>query len=157
MKINKLIATFFGSGLTKKAPGTSGTFAAFLLSLIFVCSDNFATICAIITILTLIIGTIATEIYIKDKQNKDPKEVVIDEVCGYFTACALTFSYIGTVTIPFLILIFIIFRILDIIKPFPISIIDKKMKNSVGVMFDDFLAGILTALLVCGLFDLIYF
>ncbi len=156
MCVNKLIVTFFGVGLAKKAPGTFGTLAAFVISLTFMNVYNFSIICFAIGIITFVLGVICTEIYIKDKQVKDPKEVVIDEVSGYFLACGLTFVYIGKPDIIFLLLTFAIFRLLDIVKPFPISTIDKKMKSGFGVMFDDSIAGAITALLVCGIYDLFF-
>tara|TARA_Y100001958_G_C21026164_1_gene400866 strand:+ start:47 stop:412 length:366 start_codon:yes stop_codon:yes gene_type:complete len=84
--------------------------------------------------------------YIRDNKNKDPQEVVIDEVIGqsipiylYEMAHQTEKSFQEAILI--YIYIFILFRFFDIKKPFPINIIDKKFKNSFGVIFDDVIAG----------------
>ena len=74
-------------------------------------------------------------------ENKDPKFIVLDEYIGQ--AAALIFCRQDILDY---ILAFIGFRILDILKPFPINYIDK-IKNAYGVVFDDLLAGILISLL----------
>ncbi len=88
----------------------------------------------------------AIESYIKDEFNKDPKEIVIDEVIGQSIPIYLYEVAHGTAknlqeSILFYIYIFILFRFFDIKKPFPINYIDKKFKNSFGVIMDDVIAG----------------
>ena len=84
--------------------------------------------------------------YIKDEINKDPKEVVIDEVIGQSIPIYLYEISHGTSkdskeAILFYLYIFILFRFFDIKKPFPINFFDKKFKNSFGVIMDDVIAG----------------
>ena len=83
--------------------------------------------------------------YIKDSENKDPREVV-DEVIGQSIPIYLYEISHGSTkntseAILFYLYIFILFRFFDIKKPFPVSIFDKKFKNSFGVIFDDVIAG----------------
>ena len=88
----------------------------------------------------------AIKSYIKDNANKDPKEVVIDEVIGQSIPIYLFETAHGTTkefseALLFYFYIFILFRFFDIKKPFPINLIDKKFKNSFGVIMDDVIAG----------------
>jgi phosphatidylglycerophosphatase A len=138
----KIISTFFFVGQIKKAPGTFGTIAGILV--IFPIFHQISLYdFQYILYATFVLGTIATHKYIEITKRLDPKEVVIDEVVGvwialffvkFFTPEAsdlLTFS-----------LSFLLFRFFDILKPFPISYLDKNLKNALGVMLDDVLAGI---------------
>ena len=89
--------------------------------------------------------------YIKEGENKDPKEVVIDEVIGQSIPIYLYEISHGTEknsqeVILFYIYIFVLFRFFDIKKPFPINIFDKKYKNSFGVILDDVIAGLYVTL-----------
>ena len=89
----------------------------------------------------------AVALYIKDNANKDPKEVVIDEFIGQsIPICLYEIAHKGpkemdqVLTIYFV--IFILFRIFDIVKPYPVSYYDKNFKNSFGVIMDDVCAGL---------------
>ena len=89
--------------------------------------------------------------YIKYNENKDPKEVVVDEFIGQSIPIYLYEISHETVknsqeAILFYLYIFILFRYFDIKKPFPISFFDKKFKNSFGVIFDDVIAGLYVVL-----------
>tara|TARA_B100000941_G_C28134309_1_gene364508 strand:- start:48 stop:395 length:348 start_codon:yes stop_codon:yes gene_type:complete len=84
--------------------------------------------------------------YIKYNENKDPKEIVIDEFIGQSIPIYLyeishnTFKD-SKEAVLFYLYIFILFRFFDIKKPFPINFLDRKFKNSFGVIFDDVIAG----------------
>ena len=145
--LNFLFVTFFGIGTIRYAPGT----IASLITTIFLFSSfhilNLSNV-IILTILLLIFfySFFAISNYIKDDANKDPKEVVIDEVIGqsipiYMYEIAHGSAKDSNESILFYIYIFILFRFFDIKKPFPIYILDKKFKNSFGVMMDDVIAG----------------
>ena len=89
--------------------------------------------------------------YIKYNENKDPKEIVIDEVIGqsiplYLYEIAHGFEKNAQDIILFYIYIFILFRFFDIKKPYPVNFFDKKYKNSFGVIFDDVIAGLYVVL-----------
>ncbi len=87
----------------------------------------------------ILLSIAASHIYVEVFQSDDPSEVVIDEVCGYFVA---TLALPPNLTL--YALAFVIFRILDIVKPPPISYIDQKMRGGLGVVMDDVLAGLIT-------------
>ena len=94
-----------------------------------------------------LIALYAVNIFIKDLKNKDPKEVVIDEYIGQsIPICLYEIAHDGSkesdqVLISYFIM-FILFRIFDIIKPYPVSYYDKNFKNSFGVIMDDVCAGL---------------
>ena len=105
----------------------------------------------IILIAIFLYSFLAVENYIKEDTDKDPKEVVIDEVIGqsipiYLYEIAHGTSKNSEEAILFYIYIFILFRFFDIKKPFPVNFFDKKFKNSFGVIMDDVIAGLYVVL-----------
>ena len=144
---NYLFVTCFGIGTFRFAPGTIASLVTtiFLFSLFHVIKlSNFA----ILTVLLLIFAYsfYAVSEYIKDNDNKDPKEVVIDEFIGQSIPIYLYEIAHGTIknsqeAALFYLYIFILFRYFDIKKPFPVNYFDKKFKNSFGVILDDVVAG----------------
>ena len=145
--INFLFVTFFGIGTLRYAPGTITSFITiiFLFSLFHILNfSNFVVLTILLIIFFYSFYGVAN--YIKDKSNKDPKEVVIDEVIGqsipiYLYEVAHSTSKDEQITILFYLYIFILFRFFDIKKPFPVNYFDKKFKNSFGVIMDDVMAG----------------
>ena len=136
-----------GIGTLKYAPGTFASLVTtvFLYSLFHVINLQNITI-LILLLLIFFYSFYAVNNYIRDNENKDPKEVVIDEVIGqsipiYLYEIAHQTEKNFQEAILIYIYIFILFRFFDIKKPFPINLIDKKFKNSFGVIFDDVLAG----------------
>ena len=102
-------------------------------------------------LLIFIYSFYAVSEYIKDNENKDPKEVVIDEFIGQSIPIYLYEISHKTIKDPqeavlFYLYIFILFRYFDIKKPFPVSYFDKKFKNSFGVILDDVVAGLYVVL-----------
>jgi phosphatidylglycerophosphatase A len=94
-----------------------------------------------------IISLFAVNLFIKDLSNKDPKEVVIDEFIGQsIPICLYEIAHnepIDTARVlTFYFIMFILFRIFDIAKPYPVSYYDKNFKNSFGVIMDDVCAGL---------------
>ena len=149
---NFLFVTFFGLGTFRYAPGTITslvtTILLFSLNHILNLSSN---LILLIFIIIFIYAFYAVSDYIKNNKNKDPNEIVIDEVIGQFIPIYLYEISHGIQKNPqesffFYILIFILFRFFDIKKPFPIYIFDKNFKNSFGVIFDDILAGLYVVL-----------
>lgn len=132
----------FGSGLSPFAPGTAGTLMAiplYYFSMMFLSPFGFLGLTVSITL----IG-----IYLCDRTTRamgvhDHPAIVWDEIAGYFvTMLFIPLSWTN------IILGFVLFRLFDIFKPWPISVIDSRMKGGLGVMMDDIIAGIyaLTAL-----------
>ena len=147
-KINFLFVTLFGIGKIKKIPGSVASLATtiflFFLLHILKISPNFILIFVIIV---FFIALYAVNIFIKDLDNKDPKEVVIDEFIGQsIPICLYEIAHEGaketSQVLTSYFIMFILFRIFDIVKPYPVSYYDKNFKNSFGVIMDDVAAGL---------------
>ena len=147
-KINFLFVTLFGIGKIKIIPGTFASLATTLfLFFLFHILNVSPNIVLFSVIAIFFISLYAVNIFIKNLTNKDPKEVVIDEFIGQSIPICL---YEVTRNIPketdqvlkFYFIMFILFRIFDIAKPFPVSYYDKNFKNSFGVIMDDICAGL---------------
>ena len=150
--LNYLFVTCFGIGSFKFAPGTITSLitTVFLYSLFHIINLSNNTI-FIILLIVFIYSFYAVSEYIKYNENKDPKEVVIDEFIGQSIPIYLYEISHGTVKDPqeavlFYLYIFILFRYFDIKKPFPVSFFDQKFKNSFGVILDDVIAGLYVVL-----------
>ena len=154
--LNALFVTMFGLGKIPKIPGTFGSLATIIILYIFFhileLSSNLILICLIII---FIFSFSAVAIYIKDNDDKDPKEVIIDEFIGQSIPIYLYEISHGTEktsdeAIIFYGICFILFRFFDILKPFPVSYFDKNFKNNFGVIMDDVCAGFYVVLsLIC--------
>ena len=149
---NYLFVTCFGIGSFRFAPGTITSFITtiFLFSLFHIINLS-NSIILIALLLVFIYSFYAVSEYIKDNENKDPKEVVVDEFIGQ--SIPIYFYEIAHGTIKdsqeaalFYLYIFILFRFFDIKKPFPVNYFDKKYKNSFGVILDDVVAGLYVVL-----------
>ena len=141
--INFLFVTLFGVGKLKKIPGSYASLATTIFLFFLFHTLNFSpNIILIGIIIVFLISLYAVNIFIKDLENKDPKEVVIDEFIGQsIPICLYEIAHEGTKetgqVLTFYFLMFILFRIFDIIKPYPVSYYDKNFKNSFGVIMDD--------------------
>ena len=139
--IIKFLASGFYTGYFPVAPGTIGSLVGILAC--FLLQDVPFTTYAIVVILTLIAGIYISGEAEKIYQTKDSSHIVIDEIAGIF----FTFIYLPK-GISFLLAGFVAFRFFDILKPFPIRLIDEKIKGGWGIMFDDVLAGIYANILI---------
>lgn len=136
------IATWFGSGLLRPAPGTWGTLAAmpFAYVLFLIGGTTLLSGAAVVAFAT---GIWAADEYAKQSGEPDPSEIVIDEVAGiWFVLSMLEPTWIGWATA------FIVFRFFDIVKPWPVSLADAKLKGGFGIMFDDVIAAIYAMLVL---------
>jgi len=147
-KINFLFVTLFGIGKIKLIPGSFASLATTLfLFIIFHILNISPNIILIGVIIIFFISLYAVNIFIKDLENKDPKEVVIDEFIGQsIPICLYEIAHEGvketSQILTFYFIMFILFRIFDIAKPYPVSYYDKNFKNSLGVIMDDVCAGL---------------
>ena len=147
-KIIFLFVTLFGIGKLKKIPGSYASLVTTIFLFIIFHFLNFSpNFVLIIVVIIFLISLYAVNIFIKNLDNKDPKEVVIDEFIGQsIPICLYEIAHQGTKetskVLTFYFIIFILFRIFDIIKPFPVSYYDKNFKNSFGVIMDDVCAGL---------------
>lgn len=146
-KLAFFISTLCYAGYFPKAPGTFGSFVS--LPIIFVICYNFGlTGLLYVALFVFIISLVAVKKVLSYTEH-DPSFVVIDEFIGQ----AVTFLPVANILkynrsiIPYIIG-FVLFRIFDITKPFPVSYADKKIKNSFGVILDDVFAGIYASILL---------
>lgn len=135
----QFLAFGFGSGLVPRAPGTAGTLLAIPLYLL-VCDWSllhysiFVLICALLGI--WICGAASKQLQVHDHPG-----IVWDEFVGYWiTMWAIPADWV------WIIAGFLVFRVYDIVKPWPVSVLDKKVGGGLGIMIDDVLAGIMACL-----------
>ena len=131
-----VLATWFGVGLIPKAPGTMGSLAALPIAWLIQQSwGNQGLLLA--AFIMFFIGWWAAAIYVRVTQGDDPKEIVVDEVVGQWMLLAVLpagqWAYV---------LGFVLFRLFDVLKPWPISLADSRIKGGLGVMLDDVLAAL---------------
>ncbi len=147
-KINFLFVTLFGIGKISKIPGSIASLVTTIFLFFLFHILNFApNIILIGIIIIFVISIFAVNIFIKDLDNKDPKEVVIDEFVGQsIPICLYEIAHENSKetsqVLTFYFIMFILFRIFDITKPYPVSYYDKNFKNSFGVIMDDVCAGL---------------
>jgi phosphatidylglycerophosphatase A len=153
--ISLLVASFFGVGcISRKAPGTVGSFVATLLCILLwklpVDCFRFS-----VFLILFFAGTLACYCHIReDKSSLDPGYVVIDEVVAVFLGAVVIITHMKTISITDLIAVSILFRVFDIWKPFPIKQIENFCKKSgsvaiaaFGIMIDDIVAVLFAVLL----------
>ena len=147
-KINFLFVTLFGIGKIKKIPGSIASLVTTLfLFFLFHFLNVSPNIILISVIIIFLISIYAVNIFIEDLDNKDPKEIVIDEFIGQsIPICLYEIAHEGSketnLVLTFYFIMFVLFRIFDIVKPYPVSYYDKNFKNSFGVIMDDVCAGL---------------
>ena len=154
--LNTLFVTMFGLGKIPKIPGTFGSLATVIILYLFFHTLNVSSNIILISLIIIFIYSFsAVASHIKDNENKDPKEVIIDEFIGQSIPIYLYEISHGTEkssdeAVIFYGICFVLFRFFDIAKPFPVSFFDKNFKNSFGVIMDDVCAGLYVVLsLIC--------
>ena len=165
-KFTALITTFFGTGMSPKAPGTMGSLATTIIAYpmalfansllgeyeaVAIGSNDFAIFISIPFLVAAIFVFFAALPFVdkamKDTGSEDPGWIVIDEVCGVFTALAFVPSVV-IIDCPWVLLfVFGLFRFFDILKPFGIHRIEK-LPGAWGVMADDFVGGLYAGILM---------
>jgi len=147
-KLNFLFVTLFGIGKIKKIPGSVASLATILFLFFLFHVLNFSpNIVLSLIVITFFISLYSINIFIKNLTQKDPKEVVIDEFIGQSIPICL-YEIAHNVpretdqVLKFYFIMFVLFRIFDITKPFPVNYYDKNFKNSFGVIMDDVCAGL---------------
>lgn len=131
----KAFATCFGIGDLRPAPGTLGTL--FGLALVYFLKIEWLSR-LILWGLLVVIAVWSSDVFSKKSGEKDPQNVVIDEVVGIYTCFLLIESEVVN-----LILGFFIFRILDMLKPFPIGLFER-LPGGFGIVLDDVVAGFIS-------------
>ena len=147
-KINFLFVTLIGIGKIRKIPGSIASLATILfLFFLFHIINIDPNIVLISLIIIFCISLYAVNIFIKDLDDKDPKEIVVDELIGQsIPICLYEIAHDTTKEtneiLTFYFIMFVLFRIFDIAKPYPVNYYDKNFKNSFGVIMDDVCAGL---------------
>jgi phosphatidylglycerophosphatase A len=145
-RISYLFSSSFGIGNSKIFPGTVASL--FTLPIVWFIRDFFSLNFFLITLIIYSITSfILIKICIKNLSDKDPKYIVADEHIGQSISLIFceqkVFDYLVS---------FCLFRFFDIVKPFPINLVDKYLKNTTGVILDDVLAGIFVCVIIAYVF-----
>ncbi len=146
MTLQKLFLTFFGAGLSSKAPGTVGTLASLPVGLAVLYYLGEETL-FMLTLAITIIGIFEINKYENETGIHDQQHIVIDEAAGMWLSLTIVYPTAMTMSYPYVEILAIIFsfaafRLFDIWKPSTIGWIDREVKGGLGVMMDDVLAGI---------------
>ena len=154
-KINVLISTLFGYGYLTNIPGTVASFVTTLFIYIAFEILDYTNLKFYLILFTLLF--FYSFYAVKDAEseftNKDPRQIVIDEVLGQSMPLILLLYLNQTNQISisieiYYILSFVFFRFFDILKPFPVSYFDKNHKNYFGIIMDDIMAGLYSMILI---------
>lgn len=140
-----LISTWFGTGLLPVAPGTWGSLAALPFAWLLLGYGGPYALAAAGAALFLI-GCWTSAIYVRRSRERDPGAVVIDEVAAQFLVLALAPQEIG-----WFLAGFVLFRVADILKPWPASWADRSVRGGLGVMLDDLFAAVYAGAILHGL------
>ena len=154
-KINVLISTFFGYGYLTKLPGTVTSFVTTIF--IYIAYEYLGYTNLKFSIIFFILLFLYSFYAVKDSEsefkNKDPRQIVIDEVLGQAMPLILVLylnqsNQLNIQIEIYYVLSFVFFRFFDIFKPFPVSYFDKNFKNYFGIIMDDIMAGLYSMLLI---------
>ena len=163
-KFNTLFVTMFGIGKIKRIPGTVGSLATIIILYVLFHTLNISSNFILLGLIIIFIYSFsAVSEHIKNNDDKDPKEVIIDEFIGQSIPIYLYEISHGIKKSPdealiFYFVCFILFRFFDIVKPFPVNFFDRNFKNSFGVIMDDVCAGLYVVLsLICFMILSSYF
>jgi len=154
-KINVLISTFFGYGYLTKMPGTVASLVTTIFIYITYEHLGYSDLKFSLIFFTLLFfySFYAVKDAASEFKNKDPRQIVIDEVLGQAMPLILLLylnqnNQLSTQIEIYYLLSFVIFRFFDILKPFPVSYFDKNFKNFFGIIMDDIMAGLYSMLLI---------
>ena len=153
---NSLFVTMFGIGKIKMIPGTIGSLATIIILFVLFHTLNISSNLILLGLIIIFIYSFsAVASHTENSENKDPKEIVIDEFIGqsipiYLYEISHGIEKSPNEAIIFYAICFVLFRFFDIKKPFPVSFFDRNFKNSFGVIMDDVCAGLYVVLsLIC--------
>jgi phosphatidylglycerophosphatase A len=154
-KINVLVSTFFGCGYLTKIPGTITSIVTTIL--IYLAYEYLGFAELRLSIIFFILLFLYSFYAVKDSEsefkNKDPRQIVIDEVLGQSMPLILLLylnqnNQLDIQIEIYYVLSLVLFRFFDILKPFPVSYFDKNFKNYFGIIMDDIMAGIYSMLFI---------
>jgi len=154
-KINVLISTFFGYGYLTKIPGTITSLVTTIF--IYIAYEYLGYSDLKFSVIFFLLLFFYSFYAVKDSEsefkNKDPRQIVIDEVLGQAMPLILLLylnqnNQLSLQIEIYYFLSFLSFRFFDIIKPFPVSYFDKNFKNYFGIIMDDIMAGFYSMLVI---------
>jgi phosphatidylglycerophosphatase A len=137
--VAQFFAFGFGSGLSPKAPGTVGTLAA--VPFYWYLADTGLVTYTLVVLISAVVGVYICGVASRQLKVHDHPGIVWDEFVGFWIT-----MWAVPVSIPWLVAGFVVFRVFDIAKPWPISVLDKRVHGGLGIMIDDVVAG----LAACG-------
>lgn len=141
MNVPRAIATLCGIGYARYAPGTVASAVALPFAyLIAFAGSRFALL--VLAIAVLAIGAWASELYAAETKTFDPSECVVDELAGQWIACAF-----APVSLAGYALAFVLFRVFDIWKPWPIGRVER-LHGGLGIMADDVAAALMAGVIL---------
>ena len=146
-KFIEIFTTIFYIGYIKWMPGTIGSLIS-LIIIYFLKKNLSFNILFIIFLLVFILSIKLIELHSKKTKNHDGKEIIIDEFLGIYLIVIFTYNIELMGEFVKWSSIFLLFRFFDILKPYPINWIDKNLKNSYGVIFDDIGAAIFSSIII---------
>ena len=146
-KPSHLFATWFGIGLLRPAPGTWGSFAALL---IWYFAEFLHPTAHVILPIFILFSWLVCSQATKESDSKDHSAIVIDEVAGMLVTLSFVSHGITTYLCAFL-----LFRLFDIWKPWPISWADQNVQGGLGILLDDLIAGLFAGGIIYGILILI--
>ncbi|MDX2094499.1 MAG: phosphatidylglycerophosphatase A [Alphaproteobacteria bacterium] len=163
------LSTLYGVGLIRVAPGTFGSLVAALLAYLILLLPLGYIWLAVGGVLFLLLGAVNAHRFIRERNTSpDPSEIVIDELVGQWFTYTVWHGWLVAITSTtdaarrlldevahtpmYLVAGFLLFRLFDIIKPWPISWADRRIKGGFGVMFDDVLAALAAGTLLYVLY-----
>ena len=150
-KFNLFFLTFFLVGKVKYAPGTIASFFACILFLFLINLFNIFAAFFVTTIIFLY-SFVAINNSFDTFESDDPQEIVIDEVVGQMLtllAIPIYETLYPLPTIYYCVCSFILFRLFDVLKPYPISYVDENIDGPTGIMLDDIIASIFSIIILC--------
>ena len=153
MNFRKFFLTVGFSGLSPKAPGTVGSFISLIIGLFLLEFLHVSTL-FLLALLITVVAIKQIDIYEKEVDMHDGKEIVIDELAGMWITLAICGINSGNMII-MSVLGFLYFRLFDIWKPSIIGKIDREVKGGLGVMGDDIVAGLAAGIATAGTYQLI--
>ena len=149
-KFNLLFVTFFYIGKIKYAPGTFASLVTCLVFLLLISIFSFPVL-FLITLTIFCYSFLAINNSFDEFKSEDPQEIIIDEVVGQMLPLLAIPIYETLYLLPtiyYCVSAFILFRLFDVWKPYPISYVDNNIKGSLGIMLDDILASVYSIIIL---------
>lgn len=133
--VTEIISSWFYTGYSPVAPGTCGTAGAVLFYLLFL--RNLGSLSYMVTVAVVVVTAVTVSTYISRRTGEDdPSHIVVDEVAGYL----VTMAFIPP-DIKYVVAGFVLFRVFDIVKPFPAGRLEQ-LHGGYGIVLDDVAAGV---------------